>query len=98
MKDVMSTTELASLLGLSAPSIRELQRKGIIGKRGREFRVAETLPRYLAYLRQEHRAALKLPGLPRDYAVHRISRGIDGAIYEHSFETLALVVDGKRVA
>jgi hypothetical protein len=96
MKDEMTTDELGALLGLSAPSIRELQRKGVIGKTGRVFRVAETLTRYLAFLRQEHRAALKLPGLPRDYVVHRLIR-IDGALYE-TFEEIAKVVDGRRVA
>lgn len=96
MKDAMNTQELGLLFGLSPPTIRALQKQGVIGKTGRLFDVAQTLTRYLAFLRQEHRAALKLPSLlPRDYVIHRLVR-IDGALYE-TFETFAEVVDGRRV-
>jgi hypothetical protein len=98
MKDKMTTDEIGALLGLSAPTIRDLQRRGVIGKEGRTFWVAETVRQYLAHLRMAQRAPApwaKLPDLPRDFVVHKLVR-IDGALYE-TFETLAKVVDGERV-
>ncbi len=56
MEDKMTTNEIGALLGLSAPTIRSLQRLGIIGKTGRTFEVAGTVRAYLAHLRRAQRA------------------------------------------
>src|SRR5271165_646212 len=47
----MSTDELSVLLGVSAQSIRELARRGVIAKSGRTFPTEEAVRRYTAHLR-----------------------------------------------
>ncbi len=52
MKDQLTTDELSVLLGVSAQTIRELARRGVIAKSaGRTFPTEETVRRYLAHLR-----------------------------------------------
>jgi phage terminase Nu1 subunit (DNA packaging protein) len=51
VKDEMSTDEIAALFGVSAQSVREQARRGVIAKSGKAFPVAESVRRYAAHLR-----------------------------------------------
>jgi terminase small subunit / prophage DNA-packing protein len=51
LQDEMKTSELASIFGVSAETVRKLARSGVIVRAGRLFPVAESVRRYAAHLR-----------------------------------------------
>ena len=48
----MTSSELAALFAMSEPTVRKLQRQGVIAKEGRTFPVVETIRSYVTHLRR----------------------------------------------